>query len=235
MHLNNLAILITADINKILLNEIRSKGFIVDVISFIQTKIIKEEKVQKQIEDVLQLNANVVFTSSKAVEVIGRHFKNIKPAWKIYCVGNATKILIEKTFDKASVIAVADNAADLVQKIIADKKSVNEIYFFCGDKRRHELPYLLQSNNINVNEIEVYQTIILKHTIEKNYDAILFFSPSAAEGFFKINSVNEQTVLFAIGNTTAMEIKKYSQNKIVVGNKPGKQDLIEKLIGFFKE
>ena len=68
----------------------------------------------------------------------------------------------------------------------------------------------------------------------KDYDAVVFFSPSAVEGFFKNNSLNDKTVLFAIGNTTAEEIKKYSGNKIVISDKPGKKEVIEKVIRFFK-
>ncbi|MEO8712994.1 MAG: uroporphyrinogen-III synthase, partial [Parafilimonas sp.] len=108
-----------------------------------------------------------------------------------------------------------------------------ELYFFCGDKRRDELPELLLQNNIAVNEVEVYTTTIFPHTVEKDYDGILFFSPSAVEGFFENNSVPENSILFAIGNTTAEEIKKFTNNKIVVSVKPGKQNLFEKMIEYF--
>lgn len=43
--------------------------------------------------------------------------------------------------------------------------------------------------------------------------------------FFKINVVPRHTVLFAIGNTTADEIKKYSGNRIEISNEADKKSL----------
>ena len=84
-----------------------------------------------------------------------------------------------------------------------------------------------------MNEIEVYQTNMIHHTVEKNYDGILFFSPSAVQSFFSTNKLNDKTILFAIGNTTASAIKKYSTNKIIVADEAGKSNLVEKAIEYF--
>jgi uroporphyrinogen-III synthase len=232
MRINNPIILITAEIEGPLIQQMKSNGFIVDIIPFIHTETTGTGKIQEQIANLLQLDAAVVFTSNNAVEAVSAFLQNKKPDWKVYCIGNTTKILIERLFGEASIAAIADDATSLAEKIIADK-TINEIYFFCGDKRRNDLPALLKENSIIVNEIEVYTTTILQHTIEKDYDAILFFSPSAVNGFFENNAVNEKTVLFAIGNTTANEIKKFTNNTIVISNKPGKKDLIEKVAEFF--
>jgi uroporphyrinogen-III synthase len=108
-----------------------------------------------------------------------------------------------------------------------------EVIFFCGNKRRDELPVLLNQHDIEVNEIQVYETKTLKYKIEKDYDGILFFSPSAVESFFSVNKLNKQTVLFAIGNTTANEMKKFTSNKIVIADEPAKKNLVEKMIEYF--
>ncbi|MBS1975620.1 MAG: uroporphyrinogen-III synthase, partial [Bacteroidetes bacterium] len=65
------------------------------------------------------------------------------------------------------------------------------------------------------------------------YDAILFYSPSAVNSFFEKNNPGPQTILFAIGNTTTKEIKKYTNNKIVVADKPSKKLLAEQAINYF--
>jgi uroporphyrinogen-III synthase len=232
MQSNNPTILITAETEDSLLQPLTSKGFTADVIPFIKTESLQTEKVKQAIENISKETATVVFTSSNAVEAIQHFIQSKKTNWKIYCVGNTTKSLIENLFD-ASIFAVADNAAKLAQEIIINRENINEVYFFCGDKRRNELPDLLTQNNIVVHEIEVYTTAILHHTIEKKYDGILFFSPSAVNGFFKNNSVNSNTILFAIGNTTADEIKKFSKNTIVISDKPAKNILIENVIEYF--
>jgi uroporphyrinogen-III synthase len=234
MCINKPVILITAEVEGSLIQQMKSTGFIVDIIPFIHTEITGTRKIQEQIEHVLQLDAAVVFTSNNAVEAVSASIQNKKPNWKVYCIGNTTKTLIEQLFGEASIAAIANDATSLSEKIVADK-TISEIFFFCGDKRRNELPALLKENSISVNEIEVYTTTILQHAIEKDYDGILFFSPSAVDGFFETNKVNEKTILFAIGNTTANELKKFSQNIIVVSDKPGKQNLIEKAVSFFED
>ena len=233
MRINNTKILITAEISESLLKKTAAQGIDADIIPFIRTEVVRTGKVRQQIEEVSTRSTSVIFTSGNAVEAVDAYLDNKKPNWKIYVVGNSTASLVKKIFGEGSVIAVADDAVALAEKIISHKNSLNEVFFFCGDKRRDELPEMLAKNNIAVREIEVYITTILRHKIEKDYDGILFFSPSAAEGFFAYNTINDKTVLFAIGNTTANEIKKFSGNKIITSDKPGKQDLIEKVIEYY--
>ena len=40
-----------------------------------------------------------------------------------------------------------------------------------------------------------------------------------------MNKINKQTILFAIGSTTADEIKKYSDNKIIISKESVKEIL----------
>jgi uroporphyrinogen-III synthase len=232
MRLNNQHILITADVDELLLQELRENGFVADVIPFIQTEIIKTKNLQQQIEHIAKLNAYVVFTSKNAVTAVSEYLSNKKQNWKIYCIGNTTKALVEKSFSESFIAGVGNNATEIAEKIIADN-NINELYFFCGDKRRNELSELLKEKSIVVTEVEVYTTTILRNKVDKNYAVILFFSPSAVEGFFSSNILSDETILFAIGQTTTDEIKKYSTNKTVISNNPGKKDLIEKVMAFF--
>src|SRR6185436_12065727 len=96
-------------------------------------------------------------------------------------------------------------------------------------------PRQLRKNNIGVTEIVVYKTISTPQKIEKKYDGILFFSPSAVKSFFQANQLNDRTVLFAIGNTTANEIKNVSENKIVIGETPDINTLLNKVISYFRK
>lgn len=233
MRLNNPAILITAEIDISLLNQLATEELEVDVISFIKTDFIRTKRVQKRIQSILNIEATVVFTSKNAVNMVVENLRNKKPDWKVYCTGKTTRTLIEKMFGKDCINGTGNNAAEIAEQIIKDNNAT-KVYFFCGDKKRDELPLLLANNNIVVNEVEVYTTTIVEHTIHKIYDAILFFSPSAVEGYFAVNKVSDTTILFAIGNTTAKEIKKYSKNEIVVSDKPDKKELIDKVIAYFE-
>jgi len=167
-----------------------------------------------------------------AVEAIANELNEQHPGWRIYSIGNTTKQLIKRYFGEEAIAGTADSAAELAE-IIVEEDDSNELFFFCGDQRRDELPDILRNNNIQVNEIVVYQTIPVKHKIENSYHGILFFSPSAVESFFRNNKVVDQTILFAIGNTTATKIKKYTNNKIIVGDEPGKENLVMEMIKYY--
>ncbi len=225
-------ILSTRPIDETLITQAKSKGVLIDAISFIETEAIDSIDVYEEIKSALLESVTVVFTSMNAVEAVGAHLHDYAPDWKIYCIGNATKKLVLEYFGEDLIFGTAKDATELAEKIITDDIT-DEVIFFCGDKRRDELPALLNENGIDVNEIEVYQTNMIHRTIEKNYDGILFFSPSAAESFFSTNKLNDKTILFAIGNTTASAIKKFSNNKIIVADEAGKSNLVEKVIEYF--
>jgi len=227
------SILSTRPINQALIQQASEKNILIDVLSFIETEAIDSVDVYEEIENALLESATVVFTSMNAVEAVAEHLNDeYKPDWKIYCIGNTTKKLVLKYFGEELISGFASDATELAERIIEDNETDNVI-FFCGDNRRDELSSLLCENDINVNEIEVYQTNMIHHTIEKNYDGILFFSPSAAESFFSNNKLNDKTILFAIGNTTASALKNYSKNKIVIADEPDKNNLAEKAIEYF--
>ena len=242
-----ISILSTRPVDENLVTEAATKGFFVDIKPFIRTEPIQSIEVLQEIELALLQSAMVVFTSMNAVKAVAEELKGQKPDWLIYCIGNTTRELTEKYFGKDLIAGTADNAKDLAG-IIINKPGADKVIFFCGDQHRNELPDALRENNIDINEIVVYQTTAIPHKIDKNYNGILFFSPSAVQSFFQKNKLNHQTILFAIGNTTANEIKKYlraspvqasagkagSTNKIVVSDEPGKKTLLEKAITFFQ-
>lgn len=229
---NRIQILSTRPIQQSLIKDARDAGIDIDELTFIETNPIQSKLVDKEIENTLKETATVVFTSMNAVEVVGNQIKEHQPNWKIYCMGTTTQQLVVKFFGQNLIEGTANDAASLAKQIIKDQPK-EKLIFFCGDQRRDELPELLKQYSIEAKEIIVYETTAIHHLIQKQYDGILFFSPSAVESFFTNNKVVENTVLFAIGNTTAKELKKYSNNKIVISNEPGKENLAKTMINFF--
>jgi len=84
-----------------------------------------------------------------------------------------------------------------------------------------------------VHEIVVYKTRETPEEIKKHYQGILFFSPNGVNSFFRVNSIGPQVTLFAIGNTTAGAISTKTKNKVVVSETPSKEQMINKVIGYF--
>lgn len=232
MQQNKIFILSTRPIDEPLINEAKHQNIEIDILSFIETVPIRSIEVQQEIENALLKSSAVVFTSMNAVEAVANELDGHQPDWRIYSIGNTTKQLVKKYFGEKAIAGTAESAAELAE-LIAEEDNSDDIFFFCGEQRRDELPDILRSNDIDVNEIVVYQTIQVKHKIEKTYHGILFFSPSAVQSFFSNNKISDKTILFAIGNTTATEIKKYTNNKIITGDEPSKENLVMEMIRYY--
>ena len=232
MQQNKIFILSTRPIDAPLINEAKHQNIEIDILSFIETVPIRSIEVQQEIENALLKSSAVVFTSMNAVEAVANELDGHQPDWRIYSIGNTTRQLVKKYFGEEAIAGTAESAAELAELIVEEDNS-DDIFFFCGEQRRDELPDILRSNDIDVNEIVVYQTIQVKHKIEKTYHGILFFSPSAVQSFFSNNKISDQTILFAIGNTTATEIKKYTNNKIITGDEPSKENLVMEMIRYY--
>jgi len=168
---------------------------------------------------------NAIFTSKNAVKAILKKHPAIK---NCFCVGDKTSAYLkEKGF---SVIESADNGTDLAQKII-QKHREKQFHFFCGNKRREELPNLLSESNIQLLETVVYETNLNSKKFESHFDGMLFFSPSAVQSFTKKNEIN--SIAFCIGETTANEVKKHSGN-IITASKPSIENVIVKVVSNLK-
>lgn len=231
---NRIAILSTRPLETALLEAAKAKDISIDIVSFIDITPIQTSGIKDEISKVLKQPAAVVFTSMNAVNTVAAYINGSTPNWNIFCIGHTTRQLAVKYFGEQSIHTVGNNASELADKMIRDK-SLKQVVFFCGDQRRDELPGKLRQNGITVQEVIVYHTISTPHKIDQAYDGILFYSPSAVQSFFYANAVPPDTILFAIGQTTADAIKSFSNNTIIESERPGKDELVKKMFQFFKK
>lgn len=227
-------ILCTGPVEESLLLSLEYKDADIDVIPFTTISTELPESTQRQIKEILTKKKVVIFTSSNAVRSVGSYMKEQPAGWTIFCIGNTTFSQAKKYFGEENIKETASSASKLAEKIIPIINE-KEVVFFCGNLRRSELPDALLKKGIAVKEIIVYKTSLVPVSINKKYDAVLFFSPSAAESFFSRNSVPRNTALFVMGETTAVSIKKYSTNKIITGDEPDKNKLISQAIRFVRD
>lgn len=227
----DISILCTRPVKQTLVDEAAEHGIRLQVVPFIDTEPLQDIDVQQEVEQIALQYATVVFTSMNAVESVITMLDEQVPEWNIYCMGNTTAEIIRNYFGEQAIAGTGNSAADLADAII-EAEETDEVVFFCGDQRRDELPTKLGEAGIDVNEIMVYKTIPLHKKVEATYKAILFFSPSAVDSYFKLNKPAEDAVLFAIGQTTAAAIKQYSNNKTITANAPGKDELVRKAIHY---
>ena len=233
MQKNKIQILSTRPVGAELINEAADNDIIIDELSFIKTEEIVDAAIENKIRKLSSQDITAVFTSMNAVKAVAKFIKS-QPGWKIFCIGNTTKELVKEYFGEEPIKGFADNAEQLSKKII-ENSSIKNVTFFCGDKRRDDLPGNLIKNGIGVDEVIVYKTIETPTSLKKQYDGILFFSPSAVQSFFSKNSISNKTKIFAIGSTTANVVKHFVRHPVIIAEIPGKENLVKLAINHFSK
>tara|TARA_Y100000815_G_scaffold275806_1_gene318117 strand:+ start:27647 stop:28300 length:654 start_codon:yes stop_codon:yes gene_type:complete len=164
---------------------------------------------------------NAIFTSQNAVRSVeGKNlsFENT------FCVGKKTEALLTK--NNKNVIKMSQNASELAHFI--QKNYQNEAFwFFSGSKRRDEIPASFKNSKNTLFEVKTYKTTLNSVKFDQKWDGILFFSPSGVSSFTEKNTLGNSTI-FCIGETTASEAKKFSQN-IIVANATSVESVIAKV------
>ncbi|MBA4168511.1 MAG: uroporphyrinogen-III synthase [Chitinophagaceae bacterium] len=176
----------------------------------------------------------IVFTSKNAVNIVAGFLDGKKPDWKIFCIDGATRDQVEECFGGQSISGTARSAQALAT-VIEEKNTEKEIVFFCGDKRMDELPDKLHDNNVEVEELVVYETKLSPQEVGQHFDGIAFFSPSAVESFFTVNVLDDQTIFFSIGPTTSECLKKFAKNKIIICEKASEESMVETILSVIKK
>ncbi|WP_121352567.1 uroporphyrinogen-III synthase [Flavisolibacter nicotianae] len=205
---------------------------IIDEFSFIDTAPVQDEELFQKIKALAAEEHVVVFTSMNAVEAVASQATEV-PGWKIYSIGNTTRKLIEEKWGKDKLVATAENAQRLGERLIDDGRK--DVIFFCGNKRRDELPNKMRSEGGKAEEIVVYETQETSSKLVKEYDGILFFSPSAVQAFYRQNQPAKNTVLFAIGKTTEEALQQQKAKKIVVAHVTDKVEMTQQAIRYLSQ
>ena len=191
-------------------------------IKFSDYNAIQIEKINFNINERIE---NAIFTSKNSVEAIVNKKLKIK---NCYCVGDKTKSLLLKNGQK--VVKSEENAQKLANFIVKSLK--NDVFvFFCGNMKRDELPKILTKNHVKFSLVEVYKTSLIYKKINKAFNGILFFSPSAVRSYCYYNKIEDE-ILFTIGQTTTNEAKTFS-NKIITSDINSIDQVVDNAIKYF--
>lgn len=189
------------------------------------------------------IDAPWVFTSKNGVEAIQRiqnsEFR-IRHIPETYAVGDKTAHALKKLGITAHV-PFQQNASGLAKLIIEDKRKPTEsvkpkIIHWCGSRSRPELKEQLAGAEIDLIQLEVYETYLNEIKLpEKTIEAILFYSPSAVEAFRHSGGFkSDLPELFAIGNTTAESLSMESGQHVHVPSSPSTEALLELTAGVLR-
>lgn len=231
---SKIRILSTRPLDAALLEQAAGKGILIDTLAFIATDPIGDEALIREIQTLSPRPLTAIFTSMNAVDAVAGYLQQMQPVpWRIFCIGAATRQLVKEHFGEASIAGTAPSAAALANEILRNPPA--EVFFFCGDQRRDELPDGLSNAGIKVNEVVVYRTTQTSQVVKEQYDGIAFFSPSAVHSFFRMNTLSSSTRLFAIGQTTADTISAYTDAPAILSDSPAKEALVQQMIDYFQK
>ena len=170
---------------------------------------------------------NGIFTSQNAVRsVLG---KNIQIS-NAFCVGEKTKQLLEENGQK--VVKMSEYAPEMAI-FIQNNYQNEEFYFFCGNRRKEEIPSSFKISKNTLFELKTYKTELNSVKFDQKWDGILFFSPSGVQSYAAINSF-ETTPVFCIGNTTAEEAKLHIKSPTYIADDTTIESVIKKAINTLK-
>ncbi|QCX53045.1 uroporphyrinogen-III synthase [Elizabethkingia sp. JS20170427COW] len=163
-----------------------------------------------------------IITSVNTVKVIQHHVIFPKES-RFYVVGDKSAKALSSLGIEAEI--VAKNAEQLAEYIQQKVKPV-PILHFCSSKALMTLEEKLGQAGFQYQQEVVYRTVACFPILEKEVDALVFFSPSGVESFMKNNKVNQEQV-FSIGKTTQKALQKFTQNKIIKSNEENLEDLLQ--------
>ncbi|GGG13292.1 hypothetical protein GCM10011344_12450 [Dokdonia pacifica] len=199
-------------------------------VSFVEYDAISIAPIDFEIPEEIE---NIIITSQNGAKFFINKLKTLplleeKAEARYFAVGEKTTALLEENNYK--VAKTAQNGAELGHFIVKNHKNGHFTYF-CGKQRRDELPTILKEAAILCNEIVTYETHLNEQSFIQKFDGILFYSPSAVSAFAKANKINKA---FCIGNTTATEARKYT-DQVIVSNATTIESTIAKAVNTLKK
>ncbi len=230
MFKKNIRLLSTGFISREIIEEHIDPMLSVDIVPFTSIQPLTDPSTQKIIAAIAEKNTYVIFTSVNALRAATASLVKI-PEWKIFCTNGPTLRETIAFFGKDSVTASAENAQQLAELIVTEK--ITAAVFFCGTQRLDTLPDLLAKADIAVVECVVYESNAARNALDKTYDGILFYSPLSVKTFFIDNDLARDTVVFALGSTTASALRNYTSTEIRMAPAPEKSALLRLAIDYF--
>ena len=157
----------------------------------------------------------VIFTSRNAVDHFFRISKEMRlevpETMKYFCISESTAYYLQKyvQFRKRKIFHSKENAANLMELI--KKHKGDKFLLPCSDIHKQEIPKMLEENKIQYKKAIIYRTLAadLSDLSIKDYDLLVFFSPSGIKSLFKNfpDFVQGETAIGAFGNSTHKAVK----------------------------
>ena len=203
--MGNPRILSTKALSNEISNQLYSADLEVDTHSF-----IKIEKTVEKLGPECFKNPQFVITSQNTVQTlidIGA-IHNLENK-QILCVGSKTeRLLLSKGIFVSEIYKNSEEVSNESVRLVVGTT------FFTGKRRMPVIERVFKEKRVELNVVELYDTMLTPKKMEEGYKAVLFFSPSGVESFFKLNKLSGARAV-CIGVTTEKAVKQYTENTII--------------------
>ena len=233
--MNNPHILVTRELDELSLQLAQKPGLHVVVEPMIRIEFLTETSGATAEIEARNFDA-IAFTSPNAVKAFSDILwkEKIKvPQVKFFAIGDTTARHL-KLLDVEVQVPQKNDAVQLAELILKNK--CKKILFPCAEHHLEDLPQWLRMQHVDVQELIVYRTILLKKKVDlQHVQGVVFMSPSAVKSFFSANKLPEAVPVFVIGKTTAAELQKKFTGEIIISDKPDIGSIFEKVQAHFTQ
>lgn len=230
---DSISILSTRAIDQALIEKAAVRRIQIDCHPFISIVPNLTEEVKQQLEQLVQSAAHVALTSVNSVTILSDYLGGRPVNWKVFCISGPTCEAAKNRLSGIEILDVAETGEQLAARI-KTRNEIKELVFLGSNIRTPALANGLTGSHISLAEIFLYKTEEVQVKVSKDYNGILFFSPSAVRSFFSENTIADKTTPFTIGTTTATALSTYT-NKAVISEQPSQDSMINKLIEYYNK
>lgn len=206
-----------------------------------------------EINNTLNLYDWIIFTSSNAVHYFFKYVDSNQrelESLKIACVGKKTAEMLATFNLNPTVIPAIYTSQDLLKALTEYEMKDLRILLPVSNLAGRELEEGLKSRGAIVERIEIYKNVpynnpdkeLLIEKIDKNeVDCIMFFSPSAINGFVSLIGQDGISVLSSrdiaiavIGKSTAQAARRKGLHPDIIPVKSDEESFIQELEKYFR-
>lgn len=191
----------------------------------------------------------LVLTSPRAIEAVSKCWDPAKfviwKAKKIYTVGDVSHHNITLLLG-LEALGATSGSGEALANIIAKENPANSKFLFpCGNLSTERLPNILNTSDIAVDALTVYETkendnlrmALMEVNEVKRLCGMVFFSPSGCEYVHRqlqtFHNKLSELPHFAIGNSTAYKIENLGLEVAGVAARPKADSLVESVQQYF--
>ena len=187
---------------------------------------------------------SLALTSPRAAAVVADRIRACAISWvgrtpRVWAVGAATAEALQGSLGSVQGSFPEPNAdlgaAERLARVMLSAGAAGPVLFPCGENRRDELPAILRSNGLVVDEVICYRMVLASleqaRAAVSGASIVLVASPSVVQLLVEACPASTRPALIAIGPTTAAAARSAGWQPAAVPTAPSTPALVSAIAG----